>query len=530
MSNATQAQTVGQKRALRKGEVEQQPRAASVRMVEQVRDLKDIQQELEESLKQRYQMAAGINRDGKEIVVPAFMTLQDAAGAIMSFEKEQNTEEDTLVELFSHPYDCCNAFNRAVSEIYGQMVSAENMGFFGPMNGKCLTVPTGHSTSIKVPMGATKVPGLPIQMNIGVSDPLGWAPGGRGAFVKFTAKRMYAPLLQDIERRTKSILAKESIFQSVAIDSKYQFLNVDNFDREKVIYSADQTRQLEANVFTLIKNKDRAIAANIPIKRGILLHGPYGTGKTLTALYVGSLCVENGWTFILVKPGDPIDAAIEMAQKVQPACVFFEDIDAVAVEERDEDVNSILNTIDGVLSKDSEVMVILTTNHIEKVNPAMLRPGRLDAVIKLGELDEAGIIRFIKACATDSSGQMMIDDDLDGTAIFLAAQGYTPAFLKEAVSKATLYAISRGAYNGKSAHICSADIVDALHELRPQFEMMAGPRTEKKASLLGELDGLIQGLVKAAVAETEDRVSEAAGYCGDVNGEAMKQRLEGSRK
>lgn len=494
--------------------------AAAVRLVEQVRDLQDIQSELEAALSQRYAMSSGVNRDGKEIVVPSFMTLKDAAQAIMSFEQEQEQKEDTIVELYAHPYDCCNAFHRAVSEIYGQMVSAQTMGFFGPMNGKCLTVPTSHNTSIKVPIGSTKVPGLPIKMNLSVPDPSTWEPGERGAIISFTTKRMYSPLIQDIETRTKAILAKESIFQAKAIDSQYAFIDVDNFDRSKVIYSAEQTRQLEANVFTIVKNTNRAVAANIPIKRGILLHGPYGTGKTLTALYAASLCVENGWTFILVRPGDNIEGAINMAQKLQPACVFFEDIDAVAVEERDEDVNAILNTIDGVLSKESRVMVILTTNHIEKVNPAMLRPGRLDAVIKLGELDDAGVIKFITSCATDLSGQMMLDDSLDAGAVCMAAKGYTPAFLKEAVSKATLYAIARGAFNGKSAHISSDDIVDALHELRPQWELMAGPRTVKAPTIEDSLKDLAKVAAGGVVGDgIRTAIEEGRLYspgCGEI--------------
>lgn len=458
----------------------------SVKLVEQVEELSEIQKKLEAALTQRYQMAQGVKRDGKEIVVPSFMTLKDAAKAITSFEEEMETEEETIIELYAHPYDACNAFHRAVSEVYGQMLSASSQSFFGTMPGRCLTVPTSHNTSIKVPLGNAKVPGLPINMRIDVMDPAAWTPGERGGFIKFTHKRMYAPMIQDIEARTKAILAKESIFQGKAINSGYEFIDITGFSRESVIYSQEQERQLRANVFTLIEHTSRAQAANIPLKRGILLHGPYGTGKTLTALYTASLCVEHGWSFILVRTTDSIDAAIQMAQKIQPACVFFEDIDAAAGEERDADVNAILNTIDGVLSKDSKVVVILTTNHIEKVSPAMLRPGRLDAVIKLGELDDPGIIKFISANMTNAHGVTMLRDHLDSKAICAAAAGYTPAFLKEAVSKATLYSIARG-----ERQICSADIVDALNELRPQWELMAGPRDVKKITLEDTLRTLV---------------------------------------
>jgi transitional endoplasmic reticulum ATPase len=478
---------------------------AVMKTVQAPRELKDIQKELERALTQRYQMAQGVNRDGKEIVVPAFMTLKDAAQAIMSFEKEMETDEDTIVELFAHPYDCCNAFHSAVSEIYGQMISATNFGFFGPMNGKCLTVPVGHNKHIKVPIGNTKVPGLPISMNLSVNNPAEWHPGELGATINFTHKRKYTPLIQEIETRTLEILKNESIFKGKALDSQYKFIDVERFNRDKVIYSEEQEAQLNANVFTVIKHTTEATSANIPVKRGILLHGSYGTGKTLTALYIASLCSENNWTFILVKPGDNISAAITLAQGLQPACVFFEDIDSVALQERDADVNEILNTIDGVLSKDSQVMVILTTNHIEKVNPAMLRPGRLDAIIKMGELDRSGIVKFININTQDQSGTTLLTDELNTDQICDAAQGYSPAFLKEAVSKATLYAIARNsardAHNMAALNIASDDIVNALKELRPQWELMSTPRRVETTTIDSLISRAVRGLAEEAALE-----------------------------
>jgi transitional endoplasmic reticulum ATPase len=463
-----------------------------------------LQEQLEKALAERYKMASGVKREGKEIIVPPFMTLTDASKAIAAYEKDMESNEDSFFELHAHPFDCAFAFNNAMSEIYGALISQSTMGFWGPINAKSVVIPTSHKDNIKVPIGAVAVPGLPIKMTVSVYNPNEWHPGEVGTVIQFTNKRKFGPLVQEIEAKTKEYLAKRSLFKGKAIDSAYKFINLDTFSRERVTYSAEQIRQLEANVFTLIKNADAAVAANIPLKRGILLHGPYGTGKTLTALYAASLCVENDWTFILVRPHDDIDAAIEMAQKLQPACVFFEDIDAAAGEDRDADVNAILNTIDGVLSKDSKVMVILTTNHIEKVNPAMLRPGRLDAVIKLGTLDKAAVIRFVTDCATDSKGNCMIAGLMDEDAVFRAAEGYVPAFLKEAVSKATLYSIARG---DKTHSLTTDDIVSAMNELRPQYEMMVGERTEKKVTV----EEMFRNIAEQTAAEFNETVLNGDG-------------------
>jgi len=456
-----------------------------------VSELQLAQQILENALAKRYKTGHGIDRGGKMIRVPEHMDLEDAADAITSYLQEMEEDEQTLMELEAHPYDACYAFHHAVSDIYGNLTSRTTMGFFGPNPGKSFIVPIDHENSIKIPVGSTKVPGLPIHMDIHVTDPHSYDPGDVGVRVVYSCKKKYTPLLKDIEEAAKKFLRTNSIFLGKAIDSGYEFLNIDSFNPDQVVYSADQELQLNANVFTVIEQTQKAIAANIPIKRGILLHGPYGTGKTLTALMSARKCVANGWTFILVRGNDNIEKAIGMAQKYQPACVFFEDIDAKATETRDDDVNGILNSIDGILSKDSQVMTILTTNHIEKINPAMLRPGRLDAVIRLGELDKQGVIKFIEATAVTDKGASMIKGELDPDSLYEAAKGYVPAFIKEAVSKATLYAIAREGSNKKTVKITNDDIVAALTELRPQYEMMTMVRKEKVVSMENYVKGMI---------------------------------------
>lgn len=454
--------------------------------------VKALQEQLERALAERYRMGHGIRRDGKEIVVPPHMGLEDASEAIMSFVTEMEEVEDTRIELKTHPYDAAYAFFRSVKEIYGSLTSDKNMSFFGPMPGRTYVIPLDYDESIQIPVGAAKVPGLPIKMNIHVAPvdgPEAWSEGEPGCIVVFTCKKKYTPLVKDIEETAQRYLRESSIFTGKALDTGYEFLNVKQFNPSQVVYTESQHRQLDANIFTVIKETERSIAANIPIKRGILLHGPYGTGKTLTALVTAKMCVDNGWTFVMVRHGDNIERAIRMAQRYEPACVFFEDIDAAAGEERDADVNGILNSIDGMLSKDSKVMVVLTTNHLEKINPAMLRPGRLDAVIMLGAYDQDATIRFIRQIAVDTSGVSMLKGDLDAKALYEASQGYVPAFLKEAVSKATLYAIARGEEG--DVKLTSDDILAALLELRPQYDMMMRKRTVPRKTIDDMVDDKI---------------------------------------
>jgi SpoVK/Ycf46/Vps4 family AAA+-type ATPase len=75
-------------------------------------------------------------------------------------------------------------------------------------------------------------------------------------------------------------------------------------------------------------------AHKVPLKRGVLLEGPYGTGKTLTAFVTAKKCVENGWTFIMLDRVAALKEALTFARMYAPAVVFAEDIDRSVEGER----------------------------------------------------------------------------------------------------------------------------------------------------------------------------------------------------
>jgi transitional endoplasmic reticulum ATPase len=179
-----------------------------------------------------------------------------------------------------------------------------------------------------------------------------------------------------------------------------------------------------------------------------------------------SECEKHGWTFILVDKVQALEAAMKMANRYSPAVVFAEDIDRVLAE-RDDKANNLINTISGVTSPGQQVMLVLTTNHLDKIDPVILRPGRLDAIISLRppRLEACG--KLIRHYA----GNLLAHDAvLDEAAAAVA--GMIPAAIREIVERAKLAMISRGDTKlaGNDIVVIATNIKNHLALLEPKPE------------------------------------------------------------
>jgi ATP-dependent 26S proteasome regulatory subunit len=128
-------------------------------------------------------------------------------------------------------------------------------------------------------------------------------------------------------------------------------------------------------------------------------------------------------------------------------------------------VTVLLDLFDGITAKGTELMIVLTTNHPEKIHKGMVRPGRLDAVIHIGALDTVGIGVMIEAVVP---ANML--GDIDVEPIGVAMEGFMPAFVKEGIDRAMRYAIART--GGIPEVLTTEDFVRAGEGLRPQLAMM----------------------------------------------------------
>lgn len=202
---------------------------------------------------------------------------------------------------------------------------------------------------------------------------------------------------------------------------------------------------------------------------------------------------EHGFTYIQVRPEDDLYAALKTARIYAPAVVMFEDVDVIKTDKSD-GVAALLDVLDGVANKGSDVMAIFTTNHPDRLHKGMMRPGRLDATIKLGGLDAGGIRRLVEATIPDEYR----DPDLNWASVTKAFDGLLPAFAKEATDRAQRYAIARS--GGVPQVITTEDLVGAADGIRDQVAMMDGAPIATDTDSVGEalrrtISGVLQGHV-----------------------------------
>jgi cell division protease FtsH len=211
----------------------------------------------------------------------------------------------------------------------------------------------------------------------------------------------------------------------------------------------------------------QALGATVP--KGVLLHGPPGTGKTLLAKAVAhesgaQFFAQSAASFVEMFAGlgaARIRRLFAIARKHEPAIIFIDELDAVGGRrgmdisgEKDQTLNQLLVEMDGFAAS-GRVVVIAASNLLEKLDPALLRPGRFDRQVFVVPPDVKGREGILAVHTRDKP--------LDGVDLGLVAQqtsGLTGADLANICNEAAIFAARRG-----SATIADGDFDSALERV-----------------------------------------------------------------
>lgn len=409
---------------------------------------------------------------GTEFIVPKTMGIDDAIEFLREWREAQAAEMVYTKTFRYRPHDGAHALNSALIKIFGTAgISKPVWSFFEGRLPDQISIPTGVDTSVQVPWGDVRIPMLDGVLHIGAQRHKEY---GNLFHLRVTAPKMFAAHVEGLFVAVEDELKHYSIYRGKAIDGQPdpEFVDLRGVDPNQVIYADEVMAQLEANVWSLIQYTDIQRKLGLPLKRAVLVHGPFGTGKTLAGYRTGQIAGENGWTFIYCRPTkDNIGYVMSTARLYQPCVVFVEDVDTLAsgVEGADP-VTQMLDILDGINAKGTEIMLVLTTNYADRIHKGMLRPGRLDSVIEIGALDVHGMQRMVENIVP----QKMIDaDGLDYEAMHDAMEGYLPAFVREVIDRAIRYALVRNE-GERPTSLETEDFVLAAKGLRPQWERMNG--------------------------------------------------------
>lgn len=211
-----------------------------------------------------------------------------------------------------------------------------------------------------------------------------------------------------------------------------RFLHLPSNLWENIVLPPDSKADMKANTIDFLANQGRLARYGIPARRGILLVGEPGTGKTL--LCKALMAQSRGTTGIIANAEalflpDYISSLYDLAQDLSPCIVFIEDIDLIADErQRRIPLLSLLSQLDGV-EEHEQIITIATTNHLEIIDKALSqRPSRFDRVIQLPR----PAIEYRREFISSLSGKIPMDEV---TQSYLAdrTEGLTPAQIQEIV-------------------------------------------------------------------------------------------------
>lgn len=434
---------------------------------------------------------------GTEFVLPEQYN-GNTQGAIdfLSAHIRQQEKEHSIGRTFKYrPYDVAYAVMQVMKQIFGTTgLGKDTQTMFGPIPPRFETVNIGVGQTAQVPFGEISMPAIDGTIQVGGTRDRDLGVLGS---VSVLCPRKYRGHVEGFFTAIEAYLSEHSIYRGKAIDGAENpnFLDTSKVDPRTVVYSSRILEELSVHLWAPIQHTATLRKLGQPVKRAVLLEGPYGTGKSLAGYLTAQQAQANGWTFIFARPKDDLDQAMQTAQLYAPAVVFFEDIDVVADDSTPQRISKLLDSFDGITGKGVEIVAVMTTNHVDKIHKGMLRPGRMDAVIHIGELDGEGIKRLVQSKIPPKS----LSADIDYASIADAVKGYMPAFVSEVVSRAFRYALVRN--NGDASSVLKTeDFVNAADGLRPHFELMTGAHEGRtKPTVDTALRGVVKDVLEATV-------------------------------
>jgi hypothetical protein len=233
--------------------------------------------------------------------------------------------------------------------------------------------------------------------------------------------------------------------------------------REQIVLAPGVLERIERTTFGVTKHAERLRASGRHMRHGLLMHGPPGVGKTLTAMYLATQMPDRTVILLTGRGLGTITSSVELAVALAPSIVILEDVDLVAMERTEEPMNALLfellNAMDG-LDADHDVLFILTTNAPERLEPALAsRPGRVDQAVEIALPDADGRRRLLDLYGAGVQLSLNGDDTL-----VAELEGTSPAFIRELVRRSALVAAEES--DNGALRVTADHLRDALAELQ----------------------------------------------------------------
>jgi len=259
------------------------------------------------------------------------------------------------------------------------------------------------------------------------------------------------------------------------IDPSVTMMTVE--DKPDVTYNdiggcKDQLERLREVVEMPLLQPERFVSLGIDPPKGVLLYGPPGTGKTLTARAVAN---RTDACFICVIGSELVQRYVgegarmvrelfQLARTKKAAILFIDEVDAIGGSRGGDDngdsevqrtMLEIVNQLDGFEAR-GNVKVLMATNRPDTLDPALLRPGRLDRKVEFGLPDLEGRAHILRI----NSKTVAMDRDVRFELLGRLCPNTTGAELRSVCTEAGMYAI-----RARRKSISEKDLIDAINKV-----------------------------------------------------------------
>ncbi|MEM1529417.1 MAG: proteasome-activating nucleotidase [Desulfurococcaceae archaeon] len=241
----------------------------------------------------------------------------------------------------------------------------------------------------------------------------------------------------------------------------------------------EQIREIREVVELPLKHPELFEELGIEPPKGVLLYGPPGCGKTLLARAVAA---ESSAVFVSLVASELVQKYIGegarivrelfvLARRKAPAVIFIDEIDAIASKrleigtsgerEVQRTLMQLLAELDGFKPLD-RVKVIAATNRIDILDPAILRPGRLDRIIEIPLPDRKGRIEIFKI----HMRKLKVADSIDYELLAELSEGFSGAEIRLAITEAGYRALREG-----RRRVTLSDLISGIEKVKVKKEL-----------------------------------------------------------
>lgn len=438
-------------------------------------------------------------------------------------------QKETFQRVFKYrPWDGAYALVQVLSKFFGTTgrgVPIRTM--FGSTPPKQVEVEVSITDTVQVPWGHIEFSPFEGLLMLGTSHDSEY---GMLFELSVSCPKRYGASVAGFFKMIQRELEAHSIYKGKSVRTSKSAEGIDEIrfietsQDATIVYNDAVMGALQNTVWGVIENADLLAEDGRKVNNRVLLHGPYGTGKSECGKITGAVANKHGWTFFKFESNkgtlDDLDRTLATARLYQPSVVMIEDIDTYASNADPAYQSRLSNMFDGLGSKKDKVMILMTSNHAAEFSKGMLRAGRIDRMIEIGALDREATEEMIRRVI----GKHRLEDKIDFGKVWEALKGFEPAFVRQTFDQAATAALIRT--GSRDFKLGTDDFVNAANILRPQHDMHRDKSDERRTDTLA---GVLKDTIVDALAQNTTGQVKVSGDGITLKGEVVTVRNEVAR-